>query len=454
MSQSKRGLASLWLLTLCACGDAAKTSPAQHPDAGTLQPASMPGCAALELSSKGAAAVFEIGQTIDSGRELEVCALYQVGPQDIWLNSTDTVLSKGSHHGLLWLTDYDTLPDQDRQGDPITVGKVVPCESAATGRFSVIRPLAGSQGVSNITAPGVFPSDVAERIPANSYVVMNLHMLNTTDAPIDACMKAAVNAIPKEQVAQQAGVLFFYNPSIAVPANSKAEARMACPITQDIMLRTSVSHMHARGVGYHASWLDGSPFASGTSEVQKLYETTSWDSPSDMIWPEPLQLKAGSFIDYTCQYENPEARDIAQGYDTTDEMCMFTGAYWPFDASMSFCGGGSPSFPIGSGTTDGPGFMNCFLTQSQRRGATEQCGSDGCTDYAARVAFQSCFTDACPAVGEFAGPYFGCVRKNSSACKTQCSDAGHANDTGCLLACVNGDKCKDFADSLSATRCD
>jgi hypothetical protein len=446
------GLSLLQMTYACGGNDA---PAAAVKDAGVVLQAETPGCAAIKLDTKNRAAMFEIGQTIAGGQELEVCAIYQVGPKDIWLNSTDTVLSKGSHHGLLWLTDYDTLPATDRLGDPIELGKVMPCESSANGRYSVIRPLAGSQGTSNITAPGVLPSDVAERIPANSYVVMNLHMLNTTDGPVDACMKAALNSIPQEQVTQEAGVLFFYNPFIAVGANASAQARMACPITQDITLRTSVSHMHARGVGYRASWLDGAPFASDTHEVQKLYETTSWDSPSDTVWQDPLQLKAGSFIDYTCEYENTGANDVAQGLDTSDEMCMFTGAYWPYDSSMSFCGSSTLSYPIGAGKTDGAGFINCFLTQAQRPGASQTCGSDGCTDYSARYAFQSCFIDACEAVGQYAGPYFRCVQQNGGACKTQCSsDAGQAADPGCVLSCLNGDKCKDIADPLTATKCD
>ena len=431
------------------CADAASN---MQPNTGSVTQAETPGCAALTLPSQNSAAVFELGQHIEAGQELEVCALQQVGPEDIWLNSTDMMLSKGSHHGLLWLTDYDELPELDRSGDPIEIGKVVRCESAAFGRFSVIRPLAGSQGTGNITAPGVLPPDVAERIPANAYVVTNLHMLNSMDRAIDACMKVAVNAIPEHRVAQEAGVLFFYNPFIALAGHSTGQARMACAVTADIHLRTAVSHMHARGVGYRASWLDASPFADGTHTLQTLYETTEWDSPADKVWPEPLPLRAGNFIDYTCDYENAEARDVAQGFATSDEMCMFSGAYWPYEPSLTFCGTNTQGYTIGSGDHDGSTFMNCMLTNLQQPGATEACGSDGCTDYAARVAFQSCFRDACPAVGEYASGYLNCVKQNAGDCRSRCG-GGTASDTGCLLNCLNHEKCPDVSASLAATQC-
>jgi hypothetical protein len=416
------------------------------------------GCAGLDLGPGPYDARFDIAQELAPGEETEICEIQETGDQDIWMNSSQLLLSPGSHHGLLWQTSYLTLPDSDLQGDPIVLGKVVPCRGGANGRYAVTRPLAGSQGRDNITGAGVYPADVALRVPPHSYVVLDLHMLNATQSATSACMKVGLTGVAAQQVKYQAGVLFMYNTFITVPAGQASRARLACPVPKDVMLATAASHMHKLGVGYSAKWLDGDPFEPATSVRETLYATTNWDDPSDTIWSEPRALRAGDFIDYTCEYQNPSDMDVAQGLGTTDEMCMFTGAYWPDDRAFDFCAragsgsdaSGSAGYSIGTGQLDGQGFIDCVLNADYAGGASEQCSTALCKNYAARYAWQSCFTQACPAIGRYTRSYLDCLGDNNDACTQQCP----AGSGICVLDCFASDKCKRETDALLATACD
>jgi hypothetical protein len=440
---------------------------ASTPDAGrdVMDPAEhVPepkGCASLPIDATAHEVVFEIWQELAPGEEMEVCSLQSTGPNDIWLNSTQSALSPGAHHGLLFLTGYTELPEVDLQGEPIELGKVVPCESGPNVRFGVTKPLSGSQGPTNITEAGILPSDVAVRIPANSYVVMDFHMLNATDAWIDACFKVGIDGIPENRVQHEAGVLLLYNPFITVPAGRPSRARMACPVTRDISLKSTVSHMHARGVRYEAQWLDGDPFEPLTASVQILHETTEWESPPQTVWEQPLQLRAGDWIDYVCEYENPGDRDIAQGLDTVDEMCMLNGIYWPEDQSLSYCvprGGdltsvGAAGYAIGSGKLDGPAFINCVLSADYGGGATEQCGFYNCKNYGSRYAWQACFTQACEAIGKHTRAYMECLIANVEACGTECQQTASSDSNVCLLGCLQ-DSCQSEDAALRGSECE
>jgi hypothetical protein len=431
------------------------TADSGAPDAITD---ALPGCSALSLPAKAYAAQYQIGIALEPGEEHEVCAIHAVGPKEIHLNSSEVKMSLGSHHGLLWQTSYTELPEKDRKGNPIELDKVVSCESAANSLFDVTGIVAGSQGLSNVTADGVLPSNVALTLPANSYVVSNLHLVNVSDNPRDACMKVGLRGLPAGEVEHEAAALFFYDPFIAIEQGESSSARMACPITQQIQLKSGTSHMHKRGVNYHANLLSGNPYDKDTKVVTELYKTTQWDAPPDRIWDEPLTIEEGQWIDYQCDYENDGDRDVAQGLETTDEMCMFLGMYWPKNQALSFCqdpmvksgGASSGGYQIGSGKLDGSAFLACMLTSDFSGGATEgTCGYGECKNYAARFKFQSCFVEACEAVGRYTRPYLNCFSAHSKECSTECE----GQSSSCTLTCLNTNHCKAEADALTAAKC-
>lgn len=116
------------------------------------------------------------------------------------------------------------------------------------------------------------------------------------------------------------------------------------------------------------------------------------------VYSPPLALKQGQWIDWSCDYVNPEARNVAQGVQTTDEMCMFIGTYWPRSLQMDFCG---PQFafsaaghPISHGTKNGADYKAClgshtffdmFAASSDTRYAVQSCVTELCPKVSARV---------------------------------------------------------------------
>jgi hypothetical protein len=66
-----------------------------------------------------------------------------------------------------------------------------------------------------------------------------------------------------------------------------------------------------------------------------FYESDTWaDVPVEDV---DLEVSAGSRLEYWCDYDNAEARDVYQGPRSSDEMCMLIGSYYPADPATANC---------------------------------------------------------------------------------------------------------------------
>lgn len=361
------------------------------------------GCDAIDLAPPAAGEGIQVAVDLQlmPGQERQVCKLVLAG-QNVNLNWSDGVFTKGSHHGTTSKTSYrDALPTQNIRGETVDSSQAADCESVGSD-WEVQAVIAGGRGVGEspntaLNGKGMLPDDVALKIAANEVLELNFHMFNATDKPVHACYKQNLHSIPDAQVKFEAGTMFYYNAFITVPANSKASATMACPITADVTLAGQVSHMHKRGVGYRATLLDGDPLAGGRA-MQTLYSGIDWLEPVVLADTPALALSKGQWIKWSCDYENPDNRNVAQGQQTTDEMCMFIGVYWPRSPAMDWCmpegttdttkGYGAARL-LATGTKNGSEFLDCW------NNSPKMVGGGGPDTNAERYATQSCFTETC-----------------------------------------------------------
>jgi hypothetical protein len=358
------------------------------------------GCDAIDLpepaGEKGVQLSIEL--PLEAGQERQVCKLVKLD-RAVNLNWYEGLYTPGSHHGLIARTSYHgELPTQNIAGETVAdPGATIDCEGGdqlwethgtiAFGRATNADP--------KVTAvKGTFPDDVAVKLQAGDVLLVNFHMINTTSHAVRACYKQNLYSIPDEQLKHEAGTMFYYNPFIAIPANAHATATMACPITDDVSLVAQVSHMHKRGYGYKASLLDGDPLQGG-KEIELLYEGTEWDEPLVHFNNPALSLHAGQWLQWTCEYNNPDSRNVSQGQQTTDEMCVFIGQYWPHSIRMDEClvdndlGAPSARRVLGTGAMNALQMLQCLEASPQK---FDGGGPD--TD-AARYQSQACIAQSC-----------------------------------------------------------
>jgi len=418
-------------------------------------PSSATACDSIPLAAPaaGEGIQLQIPLTLGPGEEREVCQLVKL-PRDLNANWTEGVMTEGSHHALVIRTGYTgTIPATTLDGQTLDGTQVHTC-STPSALWQVGGVLAGARHQTaatdaNYLPKGALPANVAYKLKEGDYVLLNFHMLNPSANSLNACYKANLNGVPESQVTDEAGTMFWYDPFITVPANGRSSARMACPITQDVHLVSAVSHAHKRLVSYTANLLTGDPESGGTT-VGTLYAGSAWDSPTPTIFSQPLALTKGQWIDYQCQYENPENRNVAQGLQTTDEMCMFIGPYWPRDPNLDACvAAGNPSGAslaghiYGYGTKTGADFLSCFWQNPQRMPLS---GGPSTSDQ--RFAKYGCMTQTCSKASVGITAFLDCLGQNAQSCQTQCAKAA-----ACTVDCLQT-SCKSESAALSAATCD
>lgn len=372
---------------------------------------------------------FKMVTTIEAGTETERCQLIRAPEEGMYVKREEVRFSPGSHHVLLYATPYKEFPTEDRNGNPIDAASVHDCTDGPTAVWEVTGVIGGSQTYDGDSLLGTLPDGVALKIEPGTVVLMNTHYVNASPEPLVADARINLYSTPEEEVEFEAGMLFYYNPYISVPANGASSARMRCAVHRDISVIRVQSHMHRRGVNFVANLTD----AEGET-LSELYTTTRWENVPAKTFDPVLHIEAGQQIDYRCDYENPEARHVVQGLTSRDEMCMLIGPYYPRDVTIENCldeqGYFTPTW-VGSGTSTCEETLNCITSA---RGEAE---------------FFGCIVNSCPGASTELSAFMRCQEtRGDGACDEACAPGG----TDCER-CME-EACAAAVDACKAATCD
>lgn len=375
----------------------------------------------LAPPAAGAGVQFRMTSTIEPGQEIERCKLVVAPPEGLAIQRDEVRFTAGSHHVLLYKTPYKEIPTENRRGIPVDGGAVHDCNDGPAAEWILDGLVAGSQSFEGDSLLGSLPDGVALMVEPGTVLVMNTHYLNASSEPLGADARVNLHTIAPERVEEEAGMLFYYNPFIRVPAGGSASAHMRCLVHQDISLVRVQSHMHRRGVGFVANLVEEG------SAPQEIYTNTEWEQVPARVFEPFLQVEAGQALDYRCDYENPEARDVMQGLTTRDEMCMLVGPYFPRDRNIDSCLDDNGIFAntwIGSGAATGAETLACLANASP-------AGEDGGND------FYGCVLNSCPGVATEVSDVLRCNQsKGLGACKSACSTSPEDCSSCVATACA------------------
>lgn len=288
------------------------------PDAGDSAPA--------PVTESGEPLTFVMKGHVDAGGEIQNCMYIQL-PMDATtaVFRAESHYSPGSHHFLVYRQGQVDLGPEDT-----TEHLCSPAEEGGNFKPTYYE----AQAPDSVRA---LPPGVAHVFQPGEVLLLTSHYLNTTEKDLDTEVTFILHTMRAEDVEQEAGSIFFYNPTISIPPSSSVTTTRTCPIGADINLALLWSHMHSRGVDFMATTDD----SSASDAAGALYETTEWSEPSPraFAYNPPVTLHAGSSITYACTFQNQSDTTIVQGLSArTNEMCILHGMYWPrTDAQTEAC---------------------------------------------------------------------------------------------------------------------
>lgn len=239
---------------------------------------------------------------VPAGGELYKCQDF-ANPfgKDIAIIESKSVMSPGSHHFAAFRIDGLTTAD------------LADCPAGGLEAHEFVH---ASQTPEQDTT---YPANVGRFLPATDGLRLQVHYLNTTNAPLQVQATFSMHYVDADSIEYKAGGVFLNNLGVSAPPGMST-ATKSFVLTSDIKLLVAVSHMHR-----HA--LD---FTSSTSDGRMIYESTDWDGPSPATFDPAMEIASGTSITWTCSFQNDTTTTLTFGQSAlTNEMCIFNGVYYP-----------------------------------------------------------------------------------------------------------------------------
>ena len=232
--------------------------------------------------------------------------------RDLWVAGFRVTAPTGTHHAVLTISSTSTP-----LGD-------YPC-SAGTLDSQML--YAAGVGTDELR----FPAGVAIHLAAGTYVNLNLHLFNATDATLANSSGVLVHEVAAADVVHEADMMFSGTEVIAVPSDGQPHtAKGGCTAPVDWHVFTLWPHMHQ--VATHQTWTfthAGAP-ATLLDDVFRFTEQRNYPIADTLV-------RKGDTIETVCTYVNNTGSLITFGDGSDREMC-FTGMYkYPAGGNLFGC---------------------------------------------------------------------------------------------------------------------
>ena len=295
------------LVLLVACS----SSSPQHPgaDAPTDTPADV-------SIPDGWKSLLQGNWSLQPGQEGYFC-VYATVPHDTYIKALRPLSPAGTHHTVLTL--YSGASPADG---------VVPCNFGTNGQNMIFG--------SGVGAPDfTFPTGVGLHLTQGQRLLLNLHLFNTTDQPINATsgtlyQEATAAEIPNVAELVLAGPTFQLN----IPTGTSTQSG-ACHLnnvtSQPISVFALSQHMHKLGTHMH------SVVARGATNIDLQDVPYDFEMQSFHLVPTPVTLMPGDVLTTSCTYNNTTGNTVMFGESTNNEMCFTDLFYYPAQGASFIC---------------------------------------------------------------------------------------------------------------------
>lgn len=233
--------------------------------------------------------------------------------EDMYLAGFRAETPAGTHHAIVTMTST-----------PQTTGKYE-CDDGALDSEMLF---AGGIGMEKFE----LPPGVAIKIPAGSYINLNLHIDNRTSGPLTGTSGVYVKTIPAAMVQQEADVVFLGNidttkvvAAAMTPGVPKATTILGeCQAPEDWHILGFVPHMHDLAVGQRVDEMIDSTF------VTTRLNTMTYDLNAQHSYPVDFLLPQGHRLYVYCDYVNNSTTARPLGPSAYQSEQCLTGMYrWP-----------------------------------------------------------------------------------------------------------------------------
>ena len=250
------------------------------------------------------------GMTVPAGDTLTCISTGFVTDREYAIGRPMGEQMPGGHHlALYWVDDATTFePRRCTEQDMID--------------WNLIASAGQEGGMSDRS----LPDGLAFRLPAGVHIVIQMHYINATGAPLDVHDRMRVNLLDPSTIMGYAGLYAINDGAFEIPAHTNYRRVSECTVTAPLDIVLMVGHMHENGANFS---LDYIPAATGMAETMYAYEWMGVyaSHPPVRRWATdaPLHLSAGDRFVMTCEWRNTHDTSLL----FPEEMCVTSTYYFP-----------------------------------------------------------------------------------------------------------------------------
>jgi hypothetical protein len=231
---------------------------------------------------------------LEPGTEDYICVRTTLD-RDVAIAAFEAINPNGTHHTVLTV------------GPPSEADGITPCSSFVQHGTMIF-----GSGVR--TGTFEIPDGVVMRIRAGQQLLLNLHLFNTSPAPINGTSGARVLMVDPSSVELEAESILAGTFSLSLPPQVETLTRGTCTLTSESTLFAVQPHMHQLG-----------RYMKVTARVggqDRVIHDGVYDFGEQPIYPmEPLKMAAGDSLHVECTHENTTNAVVTWGESSTAEMC-------------------------------------------------------------------------------------------------------------------------------------
>jgi len=176
------------------------------------------------------------------------------------------------------------------------------------------------------SGPLTLPGGSGFPLKKNQQVLIQLHLQNTSSAPITDSTAMQLKMVHPDALTTKAGIFGLDNRKLEIPAHRTGMAHeMSCSPQRAMNVFAVLGHMHKQG----------RELALRRAPSELLYETR-WNFDQQPVTPLSLRIEPSDALSFRCIHDNPGAQPITYGESSDQEMCAFIFYYTPFE-SLAGC---------------------------------------------------------------------------------------------------------------------
>lgn len=240
--------------------------------------------------------------TIPPGEERYECYRVNVD-DDVYAATIATSAAPGVHHQILGVSDQTEPEGTTACGLALDISKAWIFQASDTPEtFSM-------------------PPGVAYPISGGSQLLLQMHLFNPGDQPIQSTISVDLLGIAEDQVEARAQLIAAGSLNIDLPARQATTVRSKCTLDQSVSVFGVLPHMHFLGTTFR-TWVDGRQDAM-------LYNGPFMFDSQMFKSFEPIELAQGTALNVECDFMNTTDQRVTYGSSALNEMCFALTYYYP-----------------------------------------------------------------------------------------------------------------------------